>query len=161
MEVFVELIARHNIEVIADVRSNPYSKYATHFNGHVLKLALPERGIKYVFLGGEIGGKPKDAEFYDEEGYADYTKLAQSQKFQDGMLRLERGLTLFRVAIMCGEEDPSGCHRHLLIARAATERGIAVRHIRKGGELQDYEYLARLSAPEEFAMQLNLFGSEK
>jgi uncharacterized protein (DUF488 family) len=160
MEVFVELISRHNIEVIADVRSNPYSKYATHFNGHNLKVALPERGITYVFLGSEIGGKPKEAEFYDAEGYADYDKLSQSQKFQAGILRLERGLKLFRVAIMCGEEDPSGCHRHLLIGRVASQRGIAVKHIRKSGELQDYEYLARVSAPEEFARQLNLFSSE-
>lgn len=142
-----------------DVRSNPYSKYATHFHGPFLKKALSQTEIKYVFLGKELGGKPKEPEFYDLEGYVDYKKLSASAKFSEGFWRLERGIQMYRVAIMCGEEDPSGCHRHLLISRVAHEKGISVCHIRKGGLTQDYEEFLRESSPEEFATQLNLFDS--
>lgn len=159
MEEFIELLRKHDIEVVADVRSNPYSRYATHFHGPSLQNELRKTGLKYVFLGSEIGGKPKEREFYDAEGFADYGKLASSEKFKAGMERLLNGIRIYRVALMCGEEDPAGCHRHLLIGKVAFAGGVEVLHIRKGGLIQDFESLARESEPESFATQLNLFGS--
>ncbi len=147
----------HSIEVVADVRSNPYSRYATHFTGEFLKQELKKRNFKYVFLGHEIGGKPKENEFYDSEGFVDYAKLAASSKFLGGMERLQKGIKSFRVAVMCGEEDPSGCHRHLLISKFASESGIDVLHIRKHGDLQTYLELVLANHVDEPPTQLNLF----
>ena len=42
---FVGLLEQHQIEVLADVRSQPYSKYATHFNADQIKHALAGAGI--------------------------------------------------------------------------------------------------------------------
>ncbi len=158
IEVFIELVRKQQIEVIADVRSNPYAKYATHFTGQFLKKSLETQGLKYVFLGKEIGGKPKEPEFYDNEGHANFEKLAASAKFADGMERLELGISKYRVAIMCAEENPIACHRHLLIAKAAHKRGWAVGHIRKNGQIQNYESYMRETSPEILATQLNLFA---
>jgi uncharacterized protein (DUF488 family) len=37
---------------------------------------------------------------------------------------------------MCAEEDPSHCHRRLLITRTLVGRGVAVLHIRGSGAVQ-------------------------
>jgi uncharacterized protein (DUF488 family) len=38
--------------------------------------------------------------------------------------------------LLCSEEDPSKCHRHLLIGRVLRDRGVAVSHIRGDGCIQ-------------------------
>jgi len=45
----------------------------------------------------------------------------------------------FRVAILCAEKEPLGCHRSILVARYLHERGIGVRHILEDGSLEDHE----------------------
>ena len=158
MADFVSLLRKSDIEVVVDVRSAPYSRYSTHFNGPFLKKSLEQEGLKYLYLGKELGGMPKEAEYYDENGNLDYARIKKTEHFREGMERLYRGIEKFRVAIMCGEENPSGCHRHKLIAQTAREQGISVIHIRKGGMLQSDEELIAEYAPELNATQLNLFG---
>lgn len=48
---FQDLLGLHDVEVLVDVRSQPTSRYAPHFNQDVLRLAVVERGRKYIFLG--------------------------------------------------------------------------------------------------------------
>jgi uncharacterized protein (DUF488 family) len=38
--------------------------------------------------------------------------------------------------LMCSEEDPTHCHRRLLVTRVLNERGVDVVHIRGDGRLQ-------------------------
>lgn len=40
-----------------------------------------------------------------------------------------------RIAIMCAQEDPTNCHRRLLISKTLLERGLCVYHIRGDGSL--------------------------
>ncbi|MGH2544667.1 MAG: DUF488 family protein, partial [Ardenticatenaceae bacterium] len=124
LEAFVELLQRQGIEVLVDVRSQPYSRYASHFGSRSLKEVVAASGMRYVFLGNELGGRPGGAYFYDEEGYVLYGRVAASSLFLEGIARLEQGIESYRVAIMCSEEDPVGCHRHLLVGRVLRERGI-------------------------------------
>lgn len=141
-ERFTGLLEEHYIEVVVDTRSRPYSRYAPHFNKRELQAALAERDIKYLFLGRELGGRPGGGEFYDGEGRVDYAKVAESQAFLEGISRLERGVADHRVALLCSEEDPAGCHRRLLVGRVLGERGVAVQHIRSDGRVQAEEELA-------------------
>lgn len=159
MADFIALLRQFDIEVLVDVRSNPYSRYATHFTGPFLKQSIVQEGLKYLYLGKELGGMPKEEEFYDEEGNLDFAKLASTEKFKEGMQRLRQGVEKFRVAIMCGEEDPSHCHRHRLISKAAREMDVEVKHIRKAGRIQtDDELIAEYTEDEPDVTQLNLFG---
>ena len=66
----------------------------------------------------------------------DYTRIERSRPFLDAIQRLEREVRNHRIALLCSEEDPTGCHRRLLVGRVLGERGIAVRHIRGDGSLQ-------------------------
>lgn len=135
-EAFVTLLKSHSIDVLVDVRSAPYSKYVPHFNGDALKQAVVRSGIKYLYLGGELGGRPRAREYYDEKGHVRYDLIAASPEFHEGIERLLRGIQEHRVALMCNEEDPHDCHRRLLVGRVLTERGVTVLHIRGDGRVQ-------------------------
>ncbi len=126
----------HGIEVLVDTRSRPYSRHAPHFNARAIEATLSGDGIGYLFLGRELGGWPEGEEFYDADGRVDYALVERSQQFLDGIHRLKREIRVRRVALLCSEEDPAGCHRRLLVGRALSERGIVVRHIRGDGSVQ-------------------------
>lgn len=133
---FLGVLTAHEIELIADVRSYPASRYAPQFNRKSLASALEANGIGYVFMGAELGGRPKEAEYYDAEGRVLYPKLALSQRFRDGLERLESRLGQSRVAIMCSEENPVSCHRRLLVGDVLQDHGIEVLHLRADGSAQ-------------------------
>ena len=152
---FLALVRDHQVEVIVDTRSQPYSKYSPHFDQAPLRDALTESGVKYVYMGRELGGRPGRTKFYDEEGHVLYGRVAESPLFVEGLKRLEKGLQTHRVALLCSEENPAGCHRRLLVARVLGRRGAAIDHIRGDGRLQSE---AELTQEETVANgQLSLF----
>jgi uncharacterized protein (DUF488 family) len=146
-EHFVELLKAHAIGVLADVRSSPYSKYAVDYNAEALKRTLGAHGFQYLFLGQELGGRPPEPEYYDEEGYVRYDRVAASERFQDGLERLLKSLARSRVALLCSEEDPASCHRRLLVSRVLAERGVEVLHIRGDSRLQTEAEVREDEAP--------------
>jgi uncharacterized protein (DUF488 family) len=144
LDHFLELLGRHRIDVIVDVRSSPWSRYVPQFNRQVLQKQLPAAGIRYLFLGRELGGKPPSAEFYDQSGRILYARIAETAEFAGAIDRVERGAERYRIALLCSEENPAVCHRHLLIAPALSERGIEYLHIRGDGSLLPDEQLSAL-----------------
>ncbi len=146
LDNFLNLLKAWRIEVLVDVRSYPHSKHAPHFDSQTLKDAIATAGIKYLFLGKELGGRPTGEEFYDAAGHVLYSRVAESPLFLDGISRLEGGLRKYRVAIMCSEENPAACHRRLLIGRVLAARGIPVCHIRTNNKVQTE---AELTADED------------
>ena len=135
-EDFIKLLLRHQIDEVVDVRSSPYSRYISHFNRDVLEEVLEQIGISYVFLGGELGGRPADRSCYDSDGRVRYDLLADTDSFDDGVRRIMRRADDCRLALMCTEKEPLECHRTLLVARALVERGIAVEHILASGRIE-------------------------
>lgn len=136
VEDLLALLQQHAIQVVADVRSSPYSKYVSHFNSVPLAIAIKQTGIKYIFMGKELGGRPDGDEFYAADGRVLYNRVARSALFLDGIKRLQAGGRTYRVALLCSEEDPAICHRHLLIGRVLTEQGVNLCHIRADGHIQ-------------------------
>ena len=134
-EKFAGLLKRHGIEAVVDTRSRPYSRHAPHFNAQFLEEILSKGGMGYLFLGGKLGGRPKEEMFYDTEGRVDYTLVGRSQPFLDGISGLEQEVRTRVVALMCSEEDPTHCHRRLLVGRALEELGFTLRHIRGDGSI--------------------------
>jgi uncharacterized protein (DUF488 family) len=148
--------------VLVDVRSRPYSRYTPHFSADPLKSALHDAGLRYLFLGRELGGRPEGPEYYDPDGKVRYDRVAEAPFFLEGIRRLEQGIGQYRVAIMCGEEDPAGCHRRLLIGRVLRERGVQVLHLRGDGRVQTEEDLAEADVPRAGeAKQPLLFDAEE
>ncbi len=135
-ERFVDLLKEHEIEVVADVRSQPYSRHAPHFNAKYIEAILLANGIGRLFLGSELGGRPMAEEFYDEDGRVNYVQIERSRPFLDSIQRLERDIEYRRIALLCSEEDPDGCHRRLLVGRVLVERRISIWHNRGDGSVQ-------------------------
>jgi uncharacterized protein (DUF488 family) len=133
---FLDLLQRHAIEVLVDVRSSPYSAYTSQFNREVLKAAVEGQGMRYLFMGDQLGGRPEGEQFYDEQGHVLYHRVAEAEFFRQGVERLCRGSQQFRLAMMCSEEDPTVCHRLLLVSRVLEDRREPVMHIRGDGRLQ-------------------------
>jgi len=133
---FLNLLKEYNVEILVDIRSHPYSKFSPQFDITNIKKEIKDSGIKYLYLGKELGGKPKGKEFYDLDGKVNYARLADLQIFREGLQRLENGVKKYRVAIMCGEENPKNCHRTLLVGRVLIEHGFVLNHIRGNGELE-------------------------
>ncbi len=151
---FLELLKSNGVEAVVDARSHPYSKFSPQFDCDSLRKSLAEAGIRYVPLGSQLGGRPKGEEYYDAHGHVLYDRVAVSDAFRQGIERLKRGADGFVVALMCGEEDPAGCHRRLLIGRVLLEEGFTVDHIRGDGRIQpDHE----LDVETEVTPQLSLF----
>jgi uncharacterized protein (DUF488 family) len=132
---FAGLLKRHRIEAVVDTRSHPYSRHAPRFNAPSLEDALSKNGIGYLLLGEELGGRPEEEMYYDTEGRVDYALVGSSEPFLDGISRLEQEIRTRTVAVLCSEEDPTHCHRRLLVGRALEELGFTLRHIRGDGSI--------------------------
>jgi uncharacterized protein (DUF488 family) len=159
IEKLVDLLEASGVEVVVDTRSQPYSKYTTQFNREALQSAIAGAGMKYLYLGRELGGRPEGAEFYDGEGRVLYSKVAESRLFRQGIERVLAGSERNCVALLCAEEDPRDCHRRLLVARVLAQSGGAfISHIRGDGRLQPEDELrAELEAEHPERAQLALF----
>ena len=160
MERFLELLQRHGIEVLADVRSTPYSRFNPQFKRDALATSLAQRGIEYLFLGEELGARSKDRSCYDETGRVSYGKLAATELFRHGIERLLAVAKTRVTAIMCAEKDPLDCHRTILVARALEARGEKIAHMLSTGEIETHEQvMARLREKLNLTAE-DLFGSD-
>lgn len=135
IEAFLDLLRRHEIAVLVDTRSQPYSRYNQHFSREPLKQSVNEQGIEYVYLGNRIGGRPEGEEFYFQSGKVDYDLVAESPEYLTGIGQLLKLAERRRVAFMCSEGDYKHCHRYWLITRTLIGRGVEVEHILHSGEV--------------------------
>lgn len=142
LKKYIDFLKARKIDVLVDVRSNPFSRFAPQFNKKRIEKAVKADGMKYLFLGKELGGRPQGSEFYDADGFVLYDRLAESPFFLEGIERLVKGVRKHRVALMCSEENPANCHRRFLVAWILADRGVNVLHVRGDGTIQAEDELA-------------------
>jgi len=139
LEKFLELLKKHGITALCDVRSHPYSKYSPQFNHEPLQQELKNHNIAYVFLGKELGARSNDSSCYDNDGKVQYARLAQTQLFKEGIARLNKGMESYRLALMCAEKEPLICHRTILICRNLRADDITIKHILEDGNIETHQ----------------------
>ncbi len=148
---FLDLLRRYRLTVVVDVRSQPYSQWASQFNRESLERDLRAAGVRYLFMGDALGGRPADHALYDPgEEHPNYERLAQSPAYKAAIEQLLQLAQTERVAIMCSEGDHTKCHRAKLITPTLLERGVHVLHIRPDG--------TQIEAQPE-ARQLRMLGT--
>jgi len=135
IDYFIGILKENGIEAIADVRSSPYSKFTPQFNRESLKRSLLDHGIRYVFLGEELGARRDESECYENRKVI-YRKVADLSFFKSGVSRLREGAEKMRVAIMCAEKDPLTCHRTVLVAHFARDQFSDTLHILEDGSIE-------------------------
>jgi uncharacterized protein (DUF488 family) len=154
LDDFVALLRRFDIGCLVDVRTSPYSRHRPEFSKQPLDTALKEAGVRYVFQGDSLGGRPDDVECY-VDGKVDYGRLAEKESYQKGLDRVVKAVNQgMRVALMCSEGRPEDCHRSKLIGVSLAARGIEVIHLDEADTPQSQDaVLARITGG-----QLDLFG---
>lgn len=157
IEHFIELLRRHEVSAVGDVRSAPFSRFAPQFNKEALQASLRQAEIGYVFLGRELGARTSDRSCY-VNGQVQYSLLANTELFRSGIGRLLGGAEEERIAVVCTEKDPLDCHRTLLVTRALVEAGVTVDHVLADGRLEsNNEAMTRLLRKQD--VQPDLFRS--
>lgn len=150
---FLSLLMRHGVTAVADVRSHPFSRFHPQFSRDALAESLRQAGMKYVFLGRELGARRSEPECY-REGKARYDLIGLLPAFQDGLDRLRHGFGEHRIALLCAEKDPITCHRMVLVCRHLRDDPIDIQHILESGEVEAAEQaelrlLRTLGLPDE------------
>ena len=135
-DTFAPLLTDNGIELVVDTRTNPVSRFAPFANRRTLTDLLESIGIDYEFMGGPLGGKPRDRSMYDANGKPDYRKMRSTHEFAEAIDQLAGMASRRATAILCSEEDPTLCHRRLLLGPALEDRGCVQRHLRKDGRVQ-------------------------
>ena len=125
----VELLRRHEINTVVDVRSTPYSEWSPQFNRKAIAATLKEHDIAYSYLGDELGVRSDDPSCYGSDGKVVYARLAATEQFRRGLRRVVKGAQRRKLALMCSEQDPINCHRSIMLAFALDRLGIGSSHI--------------------------------
>jgi uncharacterized protein (DUF488 family) len=128
-DAFARLLARHDVEALADVRRHPGSRRVPWTAAGEIGRVLP---VEYRHFQG-LGGRRRPARdspngYWTNEAFRGYADEMASEEFAaelDGLIELARER---RVAVMCAEGLWWRCHRRLL-ADALVVRGFEVLHI--------------------------------
>jgi uncharacterized protein (DUF488 family) len=141
------------VDRLVDVRSNPFSKHQEDFRRPRIDRLCEEAGIKYTFMGLQLGGKPSDPEL-QTNGQPDFKKIAKSGEFRSGMAQVIEWSKAETVCLLCGCEKPMRCHRGTLLGPELMARDCTVHHIDEEGRvLTQDDALER-----ETGGQMDLFG---
>src|ERR1041385_6004667 len=157
-EKFVDLLRRHEINAVGDVRSSPFSAWTPQFNRTALEPTLRKAGIQYVFLGDELGARRSEREVY-VDGVARYERVAKLPAFQAGLERVRAGGRKFRLALMCAEKDCLECHRTILVCRHL-RRDLQIGHIQEDSTIETQRDAEARLMKEEKIPQTDLFMNE-
>ena len=132
LDAFLELLAQHRVQAVADVRRFPGSRRQPQYGQDSLPASLEQRQIGYRWLPA-LGGRRRpradspNAAWRNTSfrGYADHMASAEFAQGMDELLVLAAEQ---RIAIMCAEAPWWRCHR-ALIADELCVAGIEVIHI--------------------------------
>lgn len=149
INVYIDQLHHHGVNVVADIRSVPYSKVFHDYHQEAFQVALKKSNIRYVYLGLELGPRSKDPGHYNKDKQVQFDRLMNSELFRSGIDRLFAGIDKgFTVALSCAEKDPAICHRSLLVGWALQHQFKKVyppelQHILHDGNLESQSELER------------------
>ena len=133
LDELIEALRAHSIQTLADIRTYPMSRRLPHFNRENLEKALPEAGIRYIWMK-DLGGMRKKS-LADSpnvalrntrfRNYADYMLTPQ---FEREIGELVQIADHSRTAYMCAERVYFKCHR-MLVSDWLVAHGHEVLHI--------------------------------
>jgi uncharacterized protein (DUF488 family) len=133
-EDFTALLKKFEARIVADIRSLPGSKKFPHFDRENMERALPDNGLKYIWLP-KLGGLRRIRKGFvspntglTNPGFRAYADYMATPEFQDGVEELLLTASEATTVIMCAEALYWRCHRRLL-SDYLFAHGIEVLHI--------------------------------
>jgi uncharacterized protein (DUF488 family) len=156
----LEVLARHSIQAVVDVRSSPYSGRLPWFNKEALIESLSQSSIKYIFMGRELGGRGDGPGVFGADGRVRYDKIVATDSYNRAIQRVIDGSSRMRVVLLCSEKDPINCHRALMVSRSLNDVGVLVQHILADGSLETHKEFEVRLRDRSSGNQLDLLTSE-
>ncbi len=164
LKSFIELLNKHSVREIGDVRSQPYSKYSRMFNRENIEQELNKNDIVYSFMGHELGGRISHPDCYDNKGKLQYRQVARLSGFQSALNRIRNKLETHNMALMCSEKDPLQCHRMILVCRELSYKtGFSeekIKHIFADGSVRTNQEMEK-ALMDKFRLYPDMFRTEK
>ncbi len=158
-EKMFNTLKEFGVDVLADVRSVPYSKQYPQCNADSLKYEGVKYGVKYVHLH-ELGAKanedqdvfskasdiffddvfpisksnrPEQTELQANDEIVDFNKFTNDETFISGLKLIETAYDKgYKLALMCSERKTIDCHRYFLISKSIDKKfgeWMEVKHI--------------------------------
>lgn len=154
MDDVVAQLLHAEVRFVVDVRSVPHSRYQPEFSKQPLAATLGRRGIRYVFMGPQLGGRPDDPDCYTD-GHVDYEKCRSKDFFLEGIHRIRSAYKQgIPICLLCSEGKPWQCHRSKLIGTVLESEGIPVLHLApKAQVLSQAAVIAKITGGQQ-----SLFG---
>lgn len=144
IDTFLDLLLRHDVTILIDVRRFPGSRHHPQFNQAELARSCDAAGIRHVWvpdLGGRRGtidnGRPSKNTGLRNTSFRNYADYMATPTFRDAVAQLLSYRSLGRTAVMCSEGLFWRCHRRL-ISDYLLALGVEVRHILPKGKLQPH-----------------------
>jgi uncharacterized protein (DUF488 family) len=139
---FLDLLARHGIEALVDIRRFPGSRKHPQFNRDNLAAALQQSGVEYHWLEALGGRRHKQRDEspnlgLENQGFRNYADYMLTDEFREGVETLLDVARRKRTAIMCAEGLFWRCHRWL-VSDFLVANGVIVQHILPNGELRPH-----------------------
>lgn len=144
-EEFLETLQAHPIQTLVDIRSIPMSRRLPHFNRESLEQALPENGIRYVWMK-ELGGRrKKNLEnspnvALRSPSFRNYADHMLRNEFQTAIAELIKLAKESKTAYMCAERVYFRCHR-MLVSDWLVAHGHEVLHIDGTGPVRPHKLM--------------------
>ena len=129
---FINLLQKHNINHLIDIRSIPYSRHAPWSNKSRLPEMLKAFNIRYSYLGHKLGGK-KQSDGQDVK----LETIAPESVYNEAIQMLLNLSVRDSISLLCAESDPANCHRQHIVAQTLLDSRAKVFHIMKDGPLKE------------------------
>jgi uncharacterized protein (DUF488 family) len=133
LEELIAALKAHSIQTLVDIRSFPMSLRSPHFNRDWLERALPQAGIRYLWMK-DLGGRRKKI-LQDSpnlalrnQAFRNYADYMLTPQFEAAIAELLTIATKSRSAFMCAERVYFRCHR-MLVSDWLVAHGHQVFHI--------------------------------
>jgi uncharacterized protein (DUF488 family) len=160
IEPFLNILRENRVGWVADVRSAPYSRMFRWFNKAELAQALEDAGMRYLFLGNELGGKPREGEadavwVQGKLNPALVSNLSHTKRWAKGIEYLagvvrsldDEGET---GCLLCSEKDPNNCHRSLIAFQMESAvSGLSVLHLGHDSSVREAKFQGALFAASD------------
>jgi len=134
-----EVLQRHGVAMLVDVRSQPFSRHAPDFVKHRLETLAAAAGIGYRWMGDVLGGRPADPTRLDAEGQVDAEAMRDAPAYRAALDVVGTMAAGAGIALLCAEQDPERCHRATLLAPDLAALGHRVSHLRADGHATPHQ----------------------
>ena len=111
---FMDVLKKHKIRTLIDVRSIPRSRWVPAYNRQKLEVLCPDENIEYIWRGKSLGGFGEIPHEFFMKGISELVERGKEDN----------------IIIMCSESDYTKCHRYQKITPELEKAGVAVTHLK-------------------------------